>query len=130
MPQIKSWLILQNHCTKLFQKLLKCRAGFCLPCTLHLNMTCFKCYIYFGHFRKTVKKLISALLHTIRKYFLSCTCSKPMGLSFSGLKALCWLCVALVKWVFSLEISCLFLSHVWSSFLFSGKPSGSVANVY
>ena len=29
----------------------------CLLCTLHLNMVCFK-YIYFGYFKKTVKKLI------------------------------------------------------------------------
>ena len=131
-PQIKSSykMILQNYSTKSFWKLLKFRTWFCLPCTLHLNMTCFKCDIYFGYFKATVKKLISMPLFTICKYFTVCTYSKPMGLSLSGLKALCWLCIAPVKWAFSLQISCLWLSNVWTSFLFCGKPPRVIRTCY
>ena len=39
---------------KSFQKLLKFRTWFCLPCTLHLTMVCFTCGIYFGYLNKTV----------------------------------------------------------------------------
>ena len=123
-------MILQNHSTKSFQKLLKFRTWFYLPYPLHLNMACFKFDIYFGHFnqkknkKKNCQKISFVLLLTIRKYFTICTCSKPIGLSLSGLKALCWLCIALVKWAFNLQISCLWLSNVWSSFWLSGKPPG------
>ena len=34
------------------------------------------CDIYFGYFKKTVRKLASMLLLTIDKYFTTCTCSK------------------------------------------------------
>ena len=54
-------MILQNHSLdqdKSFQKLFKFRTWICLPCTLHLNMVCFTCDIYFGYLKKTIKKLI------------------------------------------------------------------------
>ena len=103
-PQLKprNKVILQNHSKKSFQKLLKFRTWFCLPCTLHLNMACFKFDIYYGYFKKTVQKLISMLLLTICKYFTICTCSKPMDLNL-----IYWLCIALAKSAFSLQISCL-----------------------
>ena len=76
---------------KSFQKLLKFITWFCLPCTLHLNMVCFTCDIYFGYFKKKkkLKKLISMLLLTIPLDFTICICRKPMGLSLSVLKASC-----------------------------------------
>ena len=87
-------MVFQNHFLnqdKSVQKLQKCRTWLCLPGTLYLNMVCFTCDIYFGYFKKTVKKLIYLLLLTICKYFTICTCSKPMNLSLSVLKALFWL---------------------------------------
>ena len=66
----RSKMTLQNHFLdqgKSFQKLLKFRTWFYLPCALHFNMVCFTCDIYFGYFDR-----------------------KPMGLSFSVLKASCW----------------------------------------
>ena len=73
-PKSNNKMILQNHSLdqdKSFQKLLKFRTWLCLPCTLNLcilNMVCFTCGVYFGYFKKTVEKLISLLLLTIRKF--------------------------------------------------------------
>ena len=86
-------MALQNHSldqAKSFQKLLKFRTWLCLAWTLHLNIVCFTCGIYFGYFKETVKKFISKLLLTIRKYFAICIYRKPMDLSLSVLKASCW----------------------------------------
>ena len=52
-------MILQNDSLdqdKSFQKLLKFVTWFCLPGTLHPNMVCFTCDIYFGYLKKKVKK--------------------------------------------------------------------------
>ena len=58
-PQIKSriTMILHNHSLDHFKNCLRLQLG-CLPCTLHLNMACFRCDFYFGYFKKTVTKLI------------------------------------------------------------------------
>ena len=68
-------MILQNHSLdqdKSFKKLLSLELG-CLPCTLQLNMVCFTCDIYFGYFKKTVKKLIYfySLFENISQYALA-----------------------------------------------------------
>ena len=60
--------------------MLKFRTWLCLPCTLHLNMVCFTSDIYFGCFKKAIKKLISMLLLTIQKYFTISSCNKPLCL--------------------------------------------------
>ena len=65
---------------KSFQKTVKVRSWFCLPCTQHLTLG----------MKKTVKKIIFMHLPTIHKYFTICICSNPMGLSLSCLKTSFW----------------------------------------
>ena len=50
-------MILQNHSLdqdKSFKKLLKSSTWLRLLCTLHLNMVCFTCDIYFRSFKKNL----------------------------------------------------------------------------
>ena len=56
-PQIRSGnTILKNiDQDKSFQKLLRFRFWLCLLGTLHLNVVCFTCDIYFGYSKETVK---------------------------------------------------------------------------
>ena len=89
-----------------FQRLLKFRTWFCLPCTVHFNMICKL---------PTVKKLVSMLLLTIRKCFTNCICRKLLGLN-QCIKGLFLVMYCTGSMILQSPDSCLVF---WSSFLLS-----------
>ena len=118
-------MILQNHSLdqdKSLQTLLRVELGYVY--LAHCTLIWYALHVIFTlDIKKTVKKLIYLLLFFlffICEYFTICTCSQPMNLSLSVLKALCWLVMYYTSKMSLHSPDFLsFTYQLWSSFLFS-----------